>query len=155
MKKMFCHSLIGLVLLAAMACHIATKTTATAQVGTIQPASTPVSIIAAPVAWTQKLIDLGTIKKGEKRSTQFEFTNTSGVPLKIYHVDACECTRVEFPRGVIPPGEKRRLDVLFDSEKKDASETISINVFFEKPSAPTDAPMIEVVQYKYEFGTRE
>lgn len=101
------------------------------------------------VTWTQKMIDLGNVRKGEKKATVFEFTNTSGGPLKIYHVDACECTTVEFPRSVIPAGEKRRLDVVFDSTKKDASETISINVFFEKVPASTEAPLVEVVKYKY------
>ena len=115
------------------------------------PPALATTAVAGPVSWTTKLLDIGKVKKGDKRTMQFEFANTSGGELKIYHVDACECTKVEFPRGVIPAGDKRVLDVVFDSESKDASETIGINVFFEKPGQPNEAPLVEVVQYRFEL----
>ncbi len=99
-------------------------------------------------------MDLGKVKKGEKRTLQFEFTNTFGEDIKIYSVDACECTKVEFPRGIIPVGEKRVLDVVFDSESKETSETLGIYVYFEKPRKPDETPMIELVQYHFDL-TRE
>jgi hypothetical protein len=136
------------------ACHTQHKTATSAATATPMVSTPPLPATmpsATPIAWTQKMVDLGAVTKGEKKTTQFEFTNTSGVPLKIYHVDACECTTVEFPRGIIPAGEKRRLDVIFDSAQKEEPETISINVFFEKPAAPDEPKIIEVVQYKYVF----
>ena len=142
MTRLLLYAVCG----ALAACASTPKTPAVQTPSTAQ--STP-SAPAGPVTWTQKLIDLGAVKKGEKKSTTFEFTNTSGGPLKIYHVDACECTTVEFPRSVIPAGEKRRLEVIFDSSKKYASETIRINVFFEKSPASADPPLVEIVQYKY------
>lgn len=102
------------------------------------------------VSWDKKLIDLGAVKKGEKRSMAFEFTNTSGEKVQIDIVDACECTKVEFPRGVIEPGQKGRLDVTFDSTEKDASETISINVIF-KNTHQNGVPRIEIVEYKFDL----
>ena len=102
------------------------------------------------VTWDKKMVDLGTVKKGEKRTTSFEFTNTSGADIQIDIVDACECTKVEFPRGIIPPGGKGRLGVTFDSTEKDASETIGINTVFKQNDAKGN-PRIEVVEYKFEL----
>jgi Protein of unknown function (DUF1573) len=103
------------------------------------------------VKWDKNLLDLGVVKKGEKRAMAFEFANTSGMDIKIYHVDACECTTVDFPRGIIPAGEKRRIDAVFDSEKKDAGETISINIFLENPKTPNEPPRMEEIKYKFEL----
>ncbi len=94
------------------------------------------------------MVELGDVKKGEKRTTFFEFTNTSGADIQIDIVDACECTTVEFPRGVIMPGKKGRLDVTFDSKDKDAGETIGINVVFKNTDANGN-PRIEVVNYHF------
>ena len=96
------------------------------------------------------MVDLGTVKKGEKRNTFFEFTNTSGADIQIDIVDACECTRVDFPRGVIVPGGKGRLDVVFDSTEKDAPETIGINIVFKQTDAAGN-PRIETVEYKFDL----
>ncbi|MBV6439055.1 MAG: DUF1573 domain-containing protein [Haliscomenobacteraceae bacterium CHB4] len=102
------------------------------------------------VTWDKKMVDLGTVKKGEKRTLFFEFTNTSGADIQIDIVDACECTKVDFPRGIIAPGGKGRLDAVFDSTEKDAPETIGINVVFKQTDAAGN-PRIEVVEYKFEI----
>lgn len=96
------------------------------------------------------MIELGPVKRGEKRSMTYEFTNTFGENIQIDIVDACECTKIEFPRGVIEPGKKGRLDVTFDSKEKEKSETISINVIFKNTHA-NGVPRIEVVEYKFEI----
>lgn len=102
------------------------------------------------VTWDKKTIDLGSVKKGEHRSMVYEFTNTSGETAQIDIVDACECTKVEFPRGPVEPGQKGRLDVVFDSTEKNAAETISINVIF-KNTHPNGVPRIEIVEYKFDL----
>ena len=96
------------------------------------------------------MVDLGPVKKGETRTTFFEFTNTSGQDIQIDIVDACECTKVDFPRGVFAPGAKGRLDVVFDSKDKDAAETIGITVVF-KQNDEKGNPRIESVEYKFEL----
>lgn len=102
------------------------------------------------VSWDKKMVDLGKVKKGEKRNLFFEFTNTSGADIQIDIVDACECTKVDFPRGVIVPGSKGRLDATFDSTEKDAGEIIGINIIFRQTDAAGN-PRIEVVEYKFEI----
>ncbi len=120
-----------------------------------QPAAVPAPApgaltIPAFITWDKKMVDLGKVKKGEKRTLFFEFTNTSGADLQIDIVDACECTKVDFPRGVVKPGGKGRLDAIFDSKEKDAPETIGINVVFKQTDAAGN-PRIETVEYKFEI----
>lgn len=121
---------------------------------TVQKAQPAATSVPAPkpvfVAWDKKMIDLGPVKKGEKRSMQFEFTNNSGADIQIDIVDACECTKVDFPRGVIAPGAKGKLDVIFDSAEKEAAESIGINVVFKQTDAAGN-PRIEVVEYKFDI----
>lgn len=128
------------------ACH----TTQTAQTTDNPPPPPTKPAVAQFVTWDKKMVDLGTVKRGEKRETTFEFTNTSGGDVQIEIVDACSCTTVEFPRGIIQPGGKGRLDVVFDSTDKEASETIGITVVFKNNDAAGN-PRIESVEYKYEL----
>lgn len=102
------------------------------------------------VTWDKKMVDLAKVKKGEKRTLFYELTNTSGEEVQIDIVDACECTKVDFPRGPIAPGGKGRLDVVFDSTEKDAAETIGITIVFRETDAAGN-PRIESVEYKFEL----
>ena len=113
-----------------------------------QPAAAPVT--QAFVTWDKKMTDLGTVKKGEKRNLFFEFTNTSGADIQIDIVDACECTKVDFPRGVIKPGAKGRIDAVFDSTEKDAAERIGITIVFKNMDEKGN-PRIEVVEYNFDL----
>lgn len=121
---------------------------------TAQKAQSSVNTAPVPkpsfVTWDKKMIELGPVKKGEKREMFFEFTNTSGQDIKIDIVDACECTKIEFPRGVIAPNGKGRLDVVFNSAEKDASETIGITIVFTNTDKDGN-PKIESVEYKFEL----
>jgi peptidoglycan-associated lipoprotein len=136
------HILTILSFFTLLSCH----TAQTVQV--VAPTPSPASKPASFVTWDKKMVDLGTVKKGEKRNTFFEFTNTSGEDVQIDIVDACECTHIEFPRGVFKPGEKGRLDVEFDSKDKEESETIGITVVF-KQNDEKGNPRIESVEYKF------
>lgn len=129
-----------------LSCHTARISSQTPPGGTPQV----VPAAAAFVAWDKKSIDLGAVKKGDKRSMFYEFTNLSGEPAQIDIVDACDCTTVDYPRGPIAPGQKGRLDVIFNSAEKDAAETISINVIF-KNTHDNGVPRIEILEYKFDL----
>jgi peptidoglycan-associated lipoprotein len=136
------------VLLLAGACS--TSKSSTAQTPAAAPAPVTPAKPSPLVTWDKKMIDIGKVKQGDKRTMFFEFTNVSDKPIKIDIVDACECTKVDFPRGQIAAGAKGRLDVVFDSKEKTAGETIGINVVFEN-TRPDGNPYIEVVEYKFEL----
>jgi peptidoglycan-associated lipoprotein len=139
--------------LSAAACKTVQKTATTqAPTPVAQPApAAPVAPAVAPfVQWDKKKVDLGAVKKGEKRSTFYEFTNTSAEIVKIDLVDACSCTKVEFPRGNIEPGGKGRLEVTFDSTEKDADETIDVRVIFQNTDK-RGYPRMETIQYAFKL----
>ncbi|MCS7036282.1 MAG: DUF1573 domain-containing protein [Saprospiraceae bacterium] len=115
----------------------------------VVPPPAPAAQTSAFVTWDKKFIDLGAVKRGEKRTMFFEFTNTSGENVQIDLVDACECTKVEYPRRAIEPGQKGRLDVTFDSTEKEKAETIRITIVFKNTHA-NGLPRIEVVEYGFE-----
>lgn len=126
---------------------MACQTTQQAQSPTLAPSPKAATDL---VTWDKKLVELGKVKKGEKRSMAFEFTNTSGVDVQLEGVSACDCTTVDYPRTVIPPNGKGHLDVVFDSTEKDASEKIDIDLIFKNTDAAGN-PRIERVSYSFEL----
>jgi len=124
-----------------LACHTAQKAAV--------PTPTPPQVNSF-VTWDKKMVDLGKVKKGDKRTLFFELTNTSGQAIQVDIVDACECTKVDFPRGPIAPGGKGRFDVVLDSTEKDADETIGITVIFRETDAAGN-PRIESIEYSFQL----
>jgi len=119
----------------------------TAQAQTAEPISEPKPVMT----WDKKFFDMGKVNKGEKRETVFHFTNTGNAPLEIDLVSACECTTTDYPRGAIAPGESGTIEIIFDSSEKEESETIDIDIFLKQEDPETGAPLIEMLQYKYEL----
>lgn len=99
----------------------------------------------------KRTVDFGEVKKGEKRTYTYEFTNVGDAPLKIDVVSACECTTAEWTRGEIKPGGKGKIDIIFDSTSKDEGELIEMEVFLEQKEPDTGYPIIERLQYKFEL----
>lgn len=126
---------------------LACQTPQQAQSPTLAPAPHSATDL---VTWDNKLVDLGKVEKGEKRSMAFEFTNTSGVDIQLEGVSACDCTTVDYPRTVIPPNGKGHLDVVFDSTEKEASEKIDIDLIFKNTDAAGN-PRIERVSYSFDL----
>ncbi|MDB5133685.1 MAG: hypothetical protein JWP37_288 [Mucilaginibacter sp.] len=76
--------------------------------------------------------DFGKIKTGDKVSYDFKFTNTGKSPLIISDaVASCGCTKPEWPRKPIQPGESAAIKVTFNSATKmglqDKQITITAN----------------------------
>ncbi|MBL7827834.1 MAG: DUF1573 domain-containing protein [Saprospiraceae bacterium] len=126
-------------------CHTAQKAQTVAA-----PVSNQVATKPSFVTWDKKMVDLGQVKKGEKKELFFEFTNTSGQDIQIDIVDACACTTVDFPRGVIAYKEKGKITAVFDSTEKEAGETIGITIVFKNTDEQGN-PKIESVEYKFEL----
>jgi hypothetical protein len=121
------------------ACHTSKPSVATPPA---TPKTTPF------VTWDKQLIELGDVKKGEKRTMFFEMTNVSQEDAKIDIIDHCTCTTSDYPRGVIKPGGKARIDLVFDSTEKDSSELIEARVIFTN-SLKSGVPRIELLKYHF------
>jgi peptidoglycan-associated lipoprotein len=102
-------------------------------------------------------INLGKVKKGEKREFEFEFTNQGEVPAEIDLISACECTTTDFEHKPINPGEKAKIKVTFDSADKTAPETIDVDIILKNeipyPKDPKIMyPLIERVKYSFDLA---
>ena len=99
----------------------------------------------------ERIVDFGTVKKGEKRHHVYEFTNRGDVDLEIEIITACDCTTLDWTQKVIQPGETGIIDAVFDSSEKDYGETIDIDIILKNVEPETDLPIIERVQYVFEI----
>ena len=96
-------------------------------------------------------IDIGTIKRGDKKAMEFHFTNTGTEDLKIEIVSGCECTTLDWPRLPIKPGASGVVTALFDSTEKEHSETVDIDINLENIDPKSGYAMFERVTYSFEL----
>jgi hypothetical protein len=82
--------------------------------------TTTANAATAPVMKFEKPIyDFGKIKTGDKVTNDFKFTNTGKTPLIITDaVATCGCTKPEWPKAPIKPGESGQIHVTFNSAGK-------------------------------------
>jgi len=95
-------------------------------------------------------ISLGKVVKGEKAESAFNFTNISEEEVIIDLVSTCECTEAEWPRKSIKPGETGSIPFVFDSNKKDKEEEISIDVYLRNLDKDGN-PAAIFLYYNYEY----
>jgi hypothetical protein len=95
--------------------------------------------------------DFGKVKHGDVITTTYKFENTGTEDIKIEIVSGCECTTLDWPRKVIKPGEKGEIEVIFDSGKKEESETVDIDVNLENVDPKTGYNRFEILSYTFEL----
>lgn len=105
----------------------------------------------APMCFESEFIDLGTVERGEKVPFKFKFKNTSPEKIKISFIDACECSKVTYPKSYINPGSEASFDVIFDSSKKDSSEIITIYFELTTNDPKTQLPYYKELKYTYDL----
>ena len=103
----------------------------------------------------EKSIDLGDVVKGESKESAFYFTNVSEENVTIEFISVCDCTEVDFPTLPIKPGESGKIDVIFNSEEKDKSEEIVLDILLENIEPGTGYQIVEQVNYTYNLIIKE
>jgi peptidoglycan-associated lipoprotein len=94
-------------------------------------------------------LDLSDVKKGQKKSFEYTFTNTGEVPAKVMLIQACDCTTIEHNNAkVYQPGDSGVLKITFDSAEKEEDETIVIDIYLEQ-NDKSDLPILEMVEYSF------
>jgi len=96
-------------------------------------------------------LELGQVKKGEKRTFQYTFTNTGTETVEISIVSGCDCTTLDWTRGEIKSGEKGIIDVIFDSTEKEASETVDVDMYLKNINPKSDSQYLFVLDYTFEL----
>ena len=98
-----------------------------------------------------RLVDLGAVKKGEKREHTYKFTNVGDATAEIDLISACDCTTTEESKRTIKPGESAEIHVIFNSESKDEAETIDIDIYLKNITPGDEMPIIEMIKYKFDI----
>jgi peptidoglycan-associated lipoprotein len=96
-------------------------------------------------------IDLGKVKRGEKRTFDYTFENTGKETLKISIVSGCDCTTLDWSRRPIKPGETGTINVIFDSTEKEASETVDVDIYLENLDPKTGEQYLKIIDYTFEL----
>ncbi len=94
-------------------------------------------------------LDLGDVKHGDVIKSSFYFTNISEETVNIDLVSSCECTDVDWPRRPILPGETGEIKITFNSEMKEESEVVDVDVYLLNEDPETGNTMAEYLTYKY------
>ncbi len=95
-------------------------------------------------------IHLGKVTKGDKVDSLFKFTNVSDEDVVIELVSTCECTKANWPKSKIKPGETGEIPFTFDSNEKEKEEEISIDVYL-KNTDENGNPVIIFLYYDYQY----
>ncbi|MCC6724983.1 MAG: OmpA family protein [Saprospiraceae bacterium] len=103
------------------------------------------------IKFDTRMYDMGKLKKGEVREYTFNFTNIGDTAADIDIISVCECTSYEMGPSLIQPGGKGWVKVIFDSNKKDESDTSDVDIFLKNIDPEFDAPIMERVKFKYEL----
>lgn len=96
-------------------------------------------------------LNIGKVKKGEIKKFDFVFTNTGSEVITIDIASGCDCTTLDYPKTPIKVGGKAVIHVTFDSGKKEASETIDVDIYLKNLNPKTGQRILKVVDYKYEL----
>lgn len=72
--------------------------------------------ISSSIEWKVTTYDFGQIQQGQPVTAEFEFTNTSMIPLIINSVHpSCGCTVADYPREPVQPGKSGKISVTFNA----------------------------------------
>lgn len=107
------------------------------------------------ITFEKENITLGEVKKGEKRTFDYHFTNTGTETIEIEIVSGCDCTTLDWTRGKIATGEKGVINVIFDSTEKEASETVDVDMYLKNLNPKSNSPYLIVLDYTFDLKTED
>lgn len=96
-----------------------------------------------------RALDLGDVKHGDVIKSSFSFTNVSQDTVYIDLVSSCECTDTDWPRRPILPGDQGEIKITFNSEMKEESEVVDVDIYLLNEDPISGIPMKEYLTYKY------
>lgn len=106
---------------------------------------------AVDLTFEQKSIELGQVKRGNKETFQYHFTNTGTDAVEIAIVSGCDCTTLDWTRGEIGPGEGGTIDVIFDSTEKEQSETVDVDLYLKNINPKSESQYLFILDYTFEL----
>ncbi|HEY4326269.1 MAG TPA: DUF1573 domain-containing protein [Mucilaginibacter sp.] len=118
--------------------------------GTAANETTTANAANAPVMKFEKEThDFGKIKSGDKVTYDFKFTNAGKTPLIITDAIAtCGCTKPEWPKTPLKPGENGNIHVTFNSAGKNGLQDKMITITANTNPAQSMVHLIGEVEMK-------
>ena len=105
------------------------------------------SIQIPDMVFEKEIYDLGTLKKGERRTIIIPFANDGTAPMSIEHASGCDCTILEYPSRTIQPGEQDHIIAHFNTTNEDLGEKlVDITIVLAQSHPRTGYPIIEELE---------
>jgi len=101
------------------------------------------------LSFDQKSIELGDVKRGDKETFKYHFTNIGTEAIEIAIVSGCDCTTLDWTRGEIAPGEQGVIDVIFDSTEKEQSETVDVDIYLKNINPKSESQYLFILDYTF------
>ncbi|MEE9440240.1 MAG: DUF1573 domain-containing protein [Saprospiraceae bacterium] len=101
------------------------------------------------ITFDKESLDIGIVKRGEIKTFSYQFTNTGIEDIEIEIVSGCDCTTTDWTVGIIKPGEKGTIDVVFNSTEKEASEMVDVDLYLKNLNPISDAPYLFILDYSF------
>jgi hypothetical protein len=104
------------------------------------------------MTFEKETIELGRMKKGDKRTFDYVFTNTGTEVIEIEIVSGCDCTTLDWTRKPIKPGEKGKVNVIFDSKEKEMTEkSVDVDIYLKNKDPKTNSQILKILNYTFEL----
>lgn len=142
MKRKYIKSIITILAVSVFAasCNSNANTkedSSSVETESVESAET-VTTASAVVEVENDTYDFGIVDEGEKVKHEFVFTNTGEAPLIINSVRAsCGCTTPNYPKEPIKPGEKSKIEVVFDTNNQPGMQHKVITMFANTTDSQT------------------
>lgn len=104
------------------------------------------------MTFEKETVELGRMKKGDKRTFDYVFTNTGSEVIEIEIVSGCDCTTLDWTRKPIKPGEKGKVNVIFDSKEKEMTEkSVDVDIYLKNKDPKTNSQILKILNYTFEL----
>lgn len=104
----------------------------------------------ADFTFEKEVIKLGKVKEGEVLNFEYSFTNSGTEPLIISDIKvACTCTKFEFPKSPVAPGEKQIIKVSFDTKNKIGYQDRTLEIYSNARKSP------KIVRFKVDVDNKK
>lgn len=104
------------------------------------------------MTFDKESIPLGKMKKGDKKTFDYFFTNTGKEIIEIEIVSGCDCTTLDWTRNPIKPGERGKINVIFDSKEKELTEkSVDVDIYLKNKDKKTNSQIMKIVNYTFEL----